>query len=158
MHQKRVGKTTCGIGFYLHNKFHNILNISKSIFYAICNLFYCVIRYSSRKSMKIVYIFKQSMERQDSKLNNLSKLNEESIELKDAKSPTKNEFNQPRPLLSISLRINNHYNLYNIRLKCKECIKLAMGFIHQKMCFIKRKLKSRAVIIFIYVRNVTHCR
>ena len=93
MHPKRVGKKTSGIGFYLHNKFHNILNISKSIFYAICNLFYCVIRYSSRKSMKIVYIFKQSMERQDSKLNNLSKLNEESIELKDAKNPTKNELN-----------------------------------------------------------------
>ena len=33
------------------------------------------------------------MERQDSKLNNLSKLNEESIELKDAKNPTKNELN-----------------------------------------------------------------
>jgi hypothetical protein len=42
--------------------------------------------------MKILYTFKQSMERQDSKLNNLSKLNEESIELKDAKSPIKNEF------------------------------------------------------------------
>jgi hypothetical protein len=33
------------------------------------------------------------MERQEPKLNNLSKLNAESIELKDAKIPTENEFN-----------------------------------------------------------------
>lgn len=66
----------------------NILNIIKSIFYVICNLFYCVTRYSSRKMMKILYTFKQNMERQEPKLDNLSKLNAESIELKDAKSPT----------------------------------------------------------------------
>lgn len=82
----------------------------------------------------------------------------QSIELKDAKDPTENEFNYPRSLLSISLKINNHYNLYNFIINCKECIMLAMGFVHQKMYFTKWKSKSRTVIIFIYVRNMTHCK
>jgi len=70
----------------------NILNISRSTCYAICNFFYCVTRYSPRKSTKILYTSKQGMERQEPKLDNLSKLNAESIELKLAKSPTGNEF------------------------------------------------------------------
>lgn len=70
----------------------NQLNISKSTFYAICNLFYWVTKYSSRKSTKILYTSNQGMERQETKLDNLSKLNAESIELKPAKSPTGNEF------------------------------------------------------------------
>jgi hypothetical protein len=38
--------------------------------------------------MKILLTFKQNMESQEPKLDNLSKLNAESIELKDAKGPT----------------------------------------------------------------------
>lgn len=43
--------------------------------------------------MKILYTFIQSMEKQQPKLNNLSKFNAEAIELKEAKRPTENELN-----------------------------------------------------------------
>ena len=50
-------------------------------------------RCSSRQQMKILYTFIQSMERQQPKLNNLSKFNAEATELKEAKRPTENELN-----------------------------------------------------------------